>query len=67
MKKQAKKHLGFDRDANDNIIVHVHLSDATIDYLERLANAGIYGIGVEGVIEGFVYRGLQSVFKTEGA
>jgi hypothetical protein len=33
--------------------------------LERLAEMGIFGIGVQGVCEGFVYRGLQATAELE--
>ncbi len=42
-----------------NRFVNITLSPTTLHLLEDLAKTGIYGIGVEGVIEGFVYRGLQ--------
>lgn len=42
-------------------IVHIILSKKTVRHLQTLANHGIYGSGIEGVVEGFVYRGLQEV------
>lgn len=39
--------------------IEIEVSDTTFHLLEELARQGVHGIGVAGVVEGFVYRGLQ--------
>jgi hypothetical protein len=41
-------------------LVTLQFSPTTMRLLERLAEVGLFGIGVQGVCEGFVYRGLQA-------
>lgn len=45
--------------AGDEVEVRLTFSRKTLSLLEDLAEKGVYGIGVSGVAEGFVYRGLQ--------
>jgi hypothetical protein len=45
-------------------VVTLQFSSTTMRLLERLANMGI---GVEGVCEGFVYRGLQATTELDEA
>jgi hypothetical protein len=47
-------------------MVTLQFSPTTITLLQRLADMGIFGIGIEGVCEGFVHRGLQVVTAEEG-
>jgi hypothetical protein len=46
-------------------LVTLQFSPTTMRLLERLAEMGIFGIGVQGVCEGFVYRGLQATAELE--
>jgi len=59
------KPKGYPTNGDGCRIVEVIFSEATMRHLERLASFGLYGVGIEGVIEGFVYRGLQALRASE--
>lgn len=51
----------YNRNADGYHVVEVAFTEATMTHLERLAEMGIFGIGIPGVVEGLVYRGLQEL------
>ena len=45
--------------------ITITVSTTTHKLLKRLAERGLHGIGISGVVEGFAYRGLQAA-ESEG-
>lgn len=46
--------------------ITVTVSTITYLILQDVAKRGVHGIGIEGVVEGFIYRGLQDLYRTTG-
>lgn len=51
---------------DDDTTVRLSFSTTTMKLLAQLAEMGVHGIGIGGVCEGFVYRGLQETTRKEG-
>lgn len=53
---------------NDMSEREITLTVSTTTYLilQDVAKRGMHGIEIEGVVEGFIYRGLQELYRTTG-